>query len=350
VPQPPAPPPDYSLTLPVERDQLALFIAGLLGKPQTIERFIRGPFEVKRSDLENLYHLIEQRISSQNKSSLVGFTAKIVYHDNSSVLLNSLIQLQTYNEVKPLASTAIHLNWIYLIQFNNRNVLEKQQIELSIMANDLDADIEIDREFGRRVAITRHYSGLMQLRISHTDRTWGADLEALLTGYLDQFRIRLSGVRKFVANNSGWIGFAVAICLLLILLAGPYYASGQLHDNYVASLGPAASDIAALTGRIEMLSELISSQIASRYVVAQMIFFVLSIIASIAAGIFVEGQASQEKASALILTRTDADLWAKAASRANRSLLRFALSTPITLALGVLANYLFLLLTRFFAL
>jgi hypothetical protein len=97
--QPPSKQPDYMLTLPVELDQLGLFIAGLLGKSQTIEKLIRGPFLVDRTDLENLYHLIEQRISSQNAATLVGFTAKTIYDNASSVFSASakLVQNRAVN-------------------------------------------------------------------------------------------------------------------------------------------------------------------------------------------------------------------------------------------------------------
>jgi hypothetical protein len=95
---------------------------------------------------------------------------------------------------------------------------------------------------------------------------------------------------------------------------------------------------------------LILSGVGRRYVIVQMIFFTLALIGSVAAGVIVESQASQERDSALILTRKDAELQAQAATRSNRGFLRFLLSTPAALAVGVLANYLFLLLTRLFAL
>jgi hypothetical protein len=263
--KPPSKPETYALTLPVEPDQLGLFISGLLGKPQTIGRLIRGPFEIKRADIENLHHLIEQRIASQNKATLVGFTAKIAYDDASSVLLNSFVQLQTYNEVKPLASTAIHLTWTYLIQFNNKSVPEKQQIELSIVAHDLDDEVEIDREIVRRIMITRSGAGVMQLRISHTDRTWGADLDGLLTGHLKQLLVRLSGLKEFVAKRAVYVGFGVGFCLFIILMAGLYYASDQLHASYVGSMNTLTPDIAVLAGRIDKLSEIVFSQVGGQY-------------------------------------------------------------------------------------
>jgi hypothetical protein len=76
-----------AVVLPCEPDQFRDFIAGLLGRPQTIERALGGSLEVGRSEIESLYHLVEQRVSSQNEATLIQFTVRIVYDDNSSVLL-----------------------------------------------------------------------------------------------------------------------------------------------------------------------------------------------------------------------------------------------------------------------
>lgn len=121
--------------LPCPPDQFRDFIAGLLGKPQTIERYVEGPFELTKPDAENLYHLLDQRISSQNDATLVQFTARIIYSDNSSVLLNSFSDFQSYNEVKPLISTGLHLSWTYLIQFKNKSFPEKQNIDISFISD-----------------------------------------------------------------------------------------------------------------------------------------------------------------------------------------------------------------------
>jgi hypothetical protein len=80
------------------------------------------------------------------------------------------------------------------------------------------------------------------------------------------------------------------------------------------------------------------------------VFCILTFIASIATWIFITEQASQERPSALILTRKDAENRALAAARADRGFLQFLLSAAAALALGVPANYLFFLLSRLFAL
>jgi hypothetical protein len=120
-----------TVVLPCPPDQFRDFIAGLLGRAQTIETTIAGPFEVTKHSVENLFHLLAQRLSSQNEATLVQFTARIVYDDNSSVLLNSLEDFLSYNEVKPLISVGLHLSWTYLIKFQNKPFPEKQIVQIS---------------------------------------------------------------------------------------------------------------------------------------------------------------------------------------------------------------------------
>lgn len=57
------------LALPFDQDQFQEFVKGLLGKPQTITKRIRGNFEISLKDLQNFHDLIEQRISQQNGES-----------------------------------------------------------------------------------------------------------------------------------------------------------------------------------------------------------------------------------------------------------------------------------------
>jgi hypothetical protein len=120
-----------TVVLPCPPDQFRDFIAGLLGRAQTIESVVEGPFEVNKQSIENLFHLIEQRIGSQNEATLVQFTSRVVYNDSSSVLLNSLQSFLSYNEVKPLISVGLHLSWTYLIKFQNKPFPEKQVIVIS---------------------------------------------------------------------------------------------------------------------------------------------------------------------------------------------------------------------------
>jgi hypothetical protein len=62
-----------SLIIPVDREHLGAFIGGLLGRPQTIEDSFNGPFDLDKISLENVFHLVHQRVKQQNKAELVQF-------------------------------------------------------------------------------------------------------------------------------------------------------------------------------------------------------------------------------------------------------------------------------------
>src|ERR1051325_7012211 len=96
------------LRLPLDQDQFKDFIKGLLGRPQTISRQIAGPFDIEFTDIQSLDQLLWQRISQQNGGALVQFNGRLVFNDNSTVELNSLNELTSYNEVRPVFCTGLH--------------------------------------------------------------------------------------------------------------------------------------------------------------------------------------------------------------------------------------------------
>jgi hypothetical protein len=73
------------LTFPFDEGQFREFISGLLGKPQTITKRIKGVFEIHLKDLQNFHDLIDQRIIQQNDGKLIQLKTKIYYNDDGSV-------------------------------------------------------------------------------------------------------------------------------------------------------------------------------------------------------------------------------------------------------------------------
>src|SRR5713226_10007647 len=91
--------------------------------------------------------------------------------------------------------------------------------------------------------------GQIGFRIDHTARTWGADLESLLTGHAQTLLKEETGLRRFVSNHSGKVGAIVGGSLGLAILAGTFvlshrFASYQLAQARTAlQTGNAASKI-----------------------------------------------------------------------------------------------------------
>src|SRR5690606_23841551 len=136
---------------------------------------------ITRQDVINTFHLIDQRIRQQNQATRVRVQFRIGYNDNSLVELNSLEDFEHYTEVRPIVSERVELSLAYLVTFQGKNSPEKQEIDLSFSANPF---ADITREDG---IVIRRFRGPAflgtYLRIAHTERTWGVDLESLLTGH-----------------------------------------------------------------------------------------------------------------------------------------------------------------------
>lgn len=199
------------LVFEVEKDSFKDFISSLLGKPQTIEKTIRGAFEVDQKTVTNLNYLIDQRISQQNKGTLVQFTAKILYNDSSSVMLNSLDEFISYNEVHPIISTGLHLTWTYLIKFRDKKALEKQLIEISFLSSGFG-----DSSFDGEVAIPfLQFNGKIKIKISHTARTWGMDMESILTGSLSRLIKDEQSVKRLICKHPIWTALLAGMIVFI---------------------------------------------------------------------------------------------------------------------------------------
>src|SRR5690606_18739310 len=141
----------------------------------------RGRFEVTREHITHLYHLVEQRVQRQNQASLVQFSVRILYGNGSSVLLNSFADFDSYNEVQNLNSIGAILTWTYLIQFKDKPAPEKQEVSVSIGVADHS---RFRGYFSRHVTDEESHmiaDSEISLVIKHTERSWGFDIENLLS-------------------------------------------------------------------------------------------------------------------------------------------------------------------------
>lgn len=211
--------------LPCQPHQFRDFIAGLLGRPQTITRRINIPFEITREDINNIHHLLLQRIESQNAGNLISLAIDIFYSDNSKVTLNSLDDFIAYAEVKPLICQGITINWIWLIQFKNKDAPEKQDITISFMSengfhstNDLIVSDLYRAKIGR--------DGI-HIRIAHTDRSWGSDIDSLLNAACETVTQPTSAWKVFFRKYSFLFGllFGSTFATLLSISVEAYTTS-----------------------------------------------------------------------------------------------------------------------------
>lgn len=330
------------IVLSCEPEDFARFISSLLGKPQTITREFSGPFDVGRPEIRNLNDLITQRVSQQNDGKLMQFTARVVYDDNSTVLHNSVDDFLHYNEVHPLVPRGLHLSWTFLVKFQDRKVPEKQQIEMSFVTKR--APMFIDDETAL-VAVRPELGGGISLRVNHTARTWGADIEAMLSGHIKGLIKPQTPWKRWVSSHSGRIGLVTG-ALLLVASVGTSILTTRsfLTVQMAAAKALAAKDpklIETTTAKVDYLIDLIASGTWPRYFYYLFCFLAVALVASISAGIWTGIRADINEPSFLALTKEADRAKTRDLAKANSNWVVFVWTIVTDLTLGVAGNFVF---------
>jgi len=326
------------LTLPFNGDQFAVFIKGLLGTPQTITKRIRGNFEIHPKDLQNFHDLIDQRISQQNNGKLIQLKTQIYYTDESSVTLSSYEELVTYNEVKPVISEAVRMTWSYLIQFADKEAPEKQEIELLIVSTIQENVIEDD------IPVVYPTLGQFKIIIKHTARSFGSDIESLLTHQINSLIIPCSELKTFLRKKSSTIGILTAILFLISSLTTIYISTQSFNKNEINRVANFIKDSKYVSAKTDYILNYIATNSQNLFFLKSLLFVVVSIFISIILGVWVESLADNKVKSYLIMTREALKNRDRLVKKSQRKFVLFWVSIGISVATGILANYIFKLL------
>lgn len=331
---------ESSVVLPCRPEDFRSFITGLLGRPQTISKGFRGAFDINPDHIQDLHSLLTQRINQQNKASLIQFTARVVFDDNSSVLLNSLEEFMTYREVRPISSTQLHVTWSFLVEFQDKQVPEKQEIEISFVTSGGSMPI-YDNESPTFIRMRFGNGGSINFCIRHTARTWGADIEALLSGHINNILVPPPKLREFAWKNSGKIGLAVGITFFAAALFFSFWTASQLWNYQKLQISDYLGDAVQLPLKMDFVLQTISSGIWAKYYFSVIVFLIICVALSIILGIWVENSADTNKPSFIILTEQSERNKRKRLKKYQNKLVSFILSLVLSFVTGVLANYLF---------
>lgn len=294
----------FGVMLPCTQEQFQEFISKLLGRPQTIRRMKSCVFDLTRTDVENTYHLIQQRVA-QNNGTLIEFSSRLGYSDHSSIELKSLEEFQAYREIRPLIATSLKLTWTYLIRFPQSQVPEKQTIELGFVTGRSPM---ISRTRGFVIGEVDSYrtDSMICFEIANTSRTWGADMESLLSGHIDTLSRDEHGIRAFIVKYSGWIGLFAALLFMVMSVIGAVFAADEIAKMQVRRMGNHATEIAKtipeLSEQLAHLTAITASGVWARLNFLQGVYFICSVILAIILGIWVGSTADNRPPSFLQLT------------------------------------------------
>lgn len=333
------------LTLPFTGDQFRTFIRNLLGSPQAINGIVEGAFEVTVEDFVSLHHLLIQRVEQQNYGVLVQFSASLGFSDDSTVELNSIEELATYKEIRPIITQAVHLTWVFLVKFQDKDVPERQTIQVSFPTLTEFARMVSDLGPRRLLTVSGRYSGI-SFRVEHTARTWGADIEALLQSHLRTFTKNEAPIQLFVRTRRSPISFAIAGLVFLSCVTGAFLATTRLSTAMITDVQllqekfPGESST-ALAQRLDYLVDLVAGGPWAQFYVAVAVFLVISLLISVAFGVWSEDAADSWAPSFILLNKQDTRHKLKVTRQREQKWRSFLLSLLLSVATGVAGNLVF---------
>lgn len=210
----------YSVVLPCDTKDFTKFISSLLGKPQELRGSIEGVFKITPQEIVNIYHLLQQRISKQNKSTPINFKITVYYDDGHSVEHNNINDFRNYHPISKCVATGIIISATYLIKFEDAEIAEKQDIEVIFATTpDWTSDYRYSSWFR---------GGVFQFKIKYTERTWAEDISGLLKKHGESIVKKQTGIKRWIISN---IDDCTEYFLCFIAAAFLIYTSNSLIDN-----------------------------------------------------------------------------------------------------------------------
>lgn len=197
---------------PLTQKAFSDFVSKLLGEPQHVQGMLTGAFVVDINGVEKLYTTIMQRVNQQNRANLVEFISKIYFENDTNITIKELDGLKSYKNIENLDVVRLELTWTFLIQFEDKEVPEKQTIRVSFNIHHVPKLIRSTLNY-----VSGRMGGGIGYEISYTARTWGVDIENLLRKAIESTFIQKSKVKEAVAKVQNIISTLVPIMIYGII-------------------------------------------------------------------------------------------------------------------------------------
>lgn len=249
---------ELTLSLPIKKKDLGVFISGLLGQQQSIERDIEASFDIDHVWVVNLHETINQRIYQQADAHLTNFTAVIYLENGLKRTFTSLEAFGTYSETKKLIPVGIKIIWVYLVKFPAKQYPERQQITFSAQIHSKEKSENIG---DLKTSKNRLESSILNLitgefersslnyQIDHTERTWGDDIESIISNQVDKV-IRGNPLKNVL------FGLSRLTLISIIFLFSFIY---PIYTVYLASSQQSIAMVEAMTNYLSLSHNLESS-------------------------------------------------------------------------------------------
>ena len=195
------------------------------------------------------------------------------------------------------------------------------------------------------VVVVRRYGAVIFLQIRHSARTWGVDIESLLTGHVNAMLKEEPKLKRFVYDHSGLIGLIVGLVFLSMTVVGSFVWTNHFVESQLRAartvMQNSASSAEALGIRLNFLIERTVSGEWTRFLFALAIFVFVSGVLSIVFGIWTSSAAENRPSSFVLLSKRAEDEKVKALAMREHGWLQFVGSIIVMVITGICANALF---------
>jgi hypothetical protein len=322
----------------------------LKNKPQRLEKFVFGHYEINEQDILNFHHLIDQRIKQQNQAILTGITFTVIYDDDSSYVVHSLQEFQDRVEIEAKRSVAITIEWTYLVKFEDRDTSEKQSIEISIVTNDESASVaEVEDGILRIRRFPKLKQGYICLRVNHTAKTWGHDIESLLIKHAKKLLIKENHIRKFIYKKSGLI----ALVVFFLLMSAAFINTSLKTKEQISSMQQSVSAIAEtkenrselLQRKMDFVIENTANGVWHKHYNDNSTMLGVSFVLALFLSVWVGASADNRPKSYLLLTEDSRKYKDKMRNKAGKKWVSFLGAIAVSIATGLFTNFLYAYIT-----
>lgn len=337
------------VTLPFDEEQFYSFVRGLLGRPQTIDKEFSKSFALTRNDVAHVHALITQRVAQQNSSRFVGLSARLFFSDDSSVTFSSIEDLNSYNEIKPVRVVTIFLSWSFLVTFADRESPEKQQIELTFGSyRGLQRhSLRYSRAFPR----IQFMDDNIALSIQHSARSWGADIENMLTSYVESLARTESKLVTFLQRQEKYFSMGTVALYLTSAIGTIFFTCTRTAEHLRSRLAeslkdvPGSNDILWIKKHVEIMTDVqISEKLISKDI--QMLLYGLSsMVLAVVAGIIISSLIPSPIGGFVLYSRKSEEEYAARLNEERQSLRNVIIAFIGAVCIGIISNYCYAFLT-----
>ncbi|GEM_PF-5952075 len=325
-----------SITFPFDEEAFKDFMVALLGKPETIEGYVEGAFEINFDDVKNINYQIDNRILSQHDAWLLEFKAKLYFDDNSSISLNSIEELCNYEDPRQVVCTGFIFTWSYMIKFNKNKHPERQ--EISVFTNPEKEKHEIIIVELPRISYSLRY----------TERSWGLDLSVLLKNVLLSILKPKETFFELRKNLSYPDPYYIIITILPIFFLFRIILTINKNSSHLTELEKLElekylGNQASVSEKIDQLlrDRLIANSIDIGKNIGETLYFLILCALTLIVFICVYHLIKIENYKFILFTSKSRREKKKYFSRKKKVWLASLIGIPVNILIGIAANYIF---------